>query len=60
MPPRPAAARPPAIPEWSALLLRPSAASATAARKLNASAPRAQRPSTLSEALVRFVDRNWD
>jgi len=59
MPPRTAAPRPISVPEWNALLLR-SAAASTQGQRRKASLPRAQRPSTLLEAIVRFVDRNWD
>lgn len=59
MPPR-TAPRPISVPEWNALLLRSSSMGSQGARRKAVSPPRAQRPSTLLEAIVRFVDRNWD
>lgn len=61
MPPRTALPRPHAIPEWSALLLHQGARGSQSARKGSTTQhKRSQRPASLSEALVRFVDRNWD
>jgi hypothetical protein len=57
MPPRPHAPQPAVNPDWNALLQ-------PARTRVNAPKPPqrlpVRRPSSLDEALCRFVERNWD